>query len=91
LYGFGQTRMMGSKDIIFAPGDELKPGQKTEIAVAWPRLLDGRIRLQLVLEATITGSQDGVVEASIKAYDFRTCRLGNFPEIAIQYHCRIGN
>jgi hypothetical protein len=66
--------MMSSKDIIFAPGDGLKPGMKAEIAVAWPRLLEGRIRLQLVLEATITGSQDGVVEARIRAYDFRTRR-----------------
>jgi hypothetical protein len=74
LYGFGQTRMMSSKDIIFAPGDGLKPGMMAEIAVAWPRLLDGRIRLQLVLEATITGSQDGVVEARILEYDFRTRR-----------------
>jgi hypothetical protein len=74
LYGFGQTRMMSSKDIIFAPGDGLKPGMTAEIAVAWPRLLDGRIRLQLVLEASITSSQDGVVEARILTYDFRTRR-----------------
>jgi hypothetical protein len=66
--------MMSSEDIIFATGDGLQPGMEAEIAVAWPRLLDGRIRLQLVLEATITGSQDGVVEARILAYDFRTCR-----------------
>jgi hypothetical protein len=73
LYGFGQTRMMSSKDIIFGGGgDGLKPGMKAEIAVAWPFLLDGRIRLQLVLEARITGSQDGVTEARILAYHFRT-------------------
>ena len=72
LYGFGETRMMSSKDIIFGGGDGLKPGMKAEIAVAWPRLLDGHIRLQLVLEATITGSQDGVTEARILAYHFRT-------------------
>ena len=76
LYGFGQTRMMSSKDIIFEVGNELKPGMKAEIAVAWPLLLDGHIRLQLVLEATITSSQDGVTEARILAYDFRTRRVG---------------
>jgi hypothetical protein len=60
LQGFGQARMMSSKDIIFAPGDGLNPGMNAEIVVAWPRLLDSR--------------QDGVVEARIPAYDCRTRR-----------------
>ena len=72
LYGFGNTRMMSGKEIIFGGCNGLKPGMKAEIAVAWPRLLDGRMRLELVLQATITGSQDGMVEARIRAYDFRT-------------------
>ena len=72
LYGFGNTRMMSSKEIIFGGGNGLKPGMKAEISVAWPSLLDGRMRLELVLQATITGSQDGVVEARIRAFDFRT-------------------
>ena len=76
LLGFGQTRMISSQDIIFAPGDRLKPGMEAEIVLAWPGRLDGRIPLQLVLEATITGSQDGVAEARILAYDFRTRRAG---------------
>jgi hypothetical protein len=71
-YGFGQARKISSKDIVFTPVDGLQPGMNVEIAVAWPCLLDGRVRLQLVLEATITSSQDGVAEARILAYDFRT-------------------
>jgi hypothetical protein len=74
LYGFGQTRMMSSQDIIFAAGDGLRPGTNAEIAVAWPFLLDGHIRLQLVLETTITASRDGVAEARILAHHFRTRR-----------------
>ena len=64
--------MMSRRDIRFAAGDGLKPGMDAEIVVAWPRLLDDRIRLQLVLQVTITGSQDNVTEARIRAYDFRT-------------------
>jgi hypothetical protein len=48
---------------------------KAEIAIAWPSLLEGRIRLQLVLKVSITYSQEGVVKARILAYDFRTCRV----------------
>ena len=72
VLGFGQTRMMSSQDIIFAAGDGLKPGMEAQIALAWPFLLDGRVPLQLVLDTTITGSRDGVAEARIWAYDFRT-------------------
>jgi hypothetical protein len=65
LYGSGQSRMISSKDIIFDGGKGLEPGMNAEIVLEWPRLLDDRIRLQLVLRVTITGSQDGVTEARI--------------------------
>jgi hypothetical protein len=71
VLGFGQTRMMNSREIIFAPGDGLEPGMNAEIVVAWPPLLDGRTLLELVLKVSITDSQDGVAEARILAYDFR--------------------
>jgi len=72
LYSFGQTRMMSSKDIVFGPSDGLRPGMKAEIVLDWPRLLDDRIRLQLVLQVVITGSQDRVTEARILTYQFGT-------------------
>ena len=74
VLGFGETRMMSSTDIIFVAGDGLKLGMKAEIAIAWPFLLDGRVPLQLVLDTTITGTEDGVAEARILAYDFHTRR-----------------
>jgi hypothetical protein len=74
VYGFGQTSLISNKDIIFAAGNGLKPGMKAEIMVAWPCLLDDRIRLQLALQVTITGSQDNVTEARIRAHNFRTRR-----------------
>jgi hypothetical protein len=76
LYGFGEITVISSKYIIFDAGDGLQPGMNAEIVVAWPRLLDGRIRLQLVLETIITSSKDGVAEARILGYDFRTRRAG---------------
>ena len=71
VLGFGQTRMMSSREIVFAPGDGLQPGMTAEIVVAWPPLLDGRTLLELVLKVSITDSQDGVAEARILPYDFR--------------------
>ena len=74
VFGFGQTRMMSSQDIVFAPGHGLEQGMNAEIVLAWPPLLDGRTLLELVLEVSITDTQDGVAEARILAYDFRTRR-----------------
>ena len=71
LQGFGQTTMMSSKDIIFAPSIGLEPGMNAEMVVDWPGLLDDR-HLQLLLRVTITGKHDGVAEARILAYHFRT-------------------
>ena len=75
LYGLGQSRLIGSRDITFSPSDGLKPGMNADITVDWPRLLDDRIRLQLVLQVTIIGAQDGVAEARITTYDFHTAEL----------------
>jgi hypothetical protein len=66
--------MISSQEIVFAAGGGLERGMEAEIALAWPFLLDGRIPLQLVLDATITDSHNGVAEARIWAYDFRPHR-----------------
>ena len=77
--------MMSSKDISFTPGDGLKPGMKAEIIVDWPRFLESRVQLQLVLQVTISCSQDGVAEARIRTYDFRTRSPGDASkQIALQ-------
>ena len=43
-----------------------------EVVLAWPSLLDNRIRLQLVLQVVITGNESGVAEAQILACQFHT-------------------
>ena len=72
VHGFGRSTIISSKEVIFEPGEGLEPGMKAEIAIAWPVLLDGHIRLQLVLDATISRSEGGTVEARILSYHFRT-------------------
>jgi hypothetical protein len=64
--------MMSSQEIFFAPADGLTPRMKVEIVFAWPPCrLDGH-NMQLVLQVTIIGIQDGVVEACIFTHHFRT-------------------
>jgi hypothetical protein len=72
VQGFGQTRLMSSRRITFAPGDGLEPGMTAEVVVDWPPLLDDQVRLLLVLQVMVTATQGGVAEARIVAYHFRT-------------------
>jgi hypothetical protein len=76
VLGFGQTRMMSSQDIVFAPSDGLEPGMNAEIVVNWPPLLDERNLLELVLQVTITRTQDGEAEARILSHHFRSAERG---------------
>ena len=85
VYGFAQTKMMSSQDIIFAPGNRLAPGMNAEVVLDWPRLRDDWIHLELVLKVSITSNQDGVVEAHIVMYIFRTRPAREPPEqLALQ-------
>ena len=45
-----------------------------EIVLGWPPRLDDDY-MQLVLQVTITGTQDGEAEARIVSYQFRTAGL----------------
>lgn len=61
------------------PSSSFKPSPpqtcRQRVARPWPFLLDNRIRLQLVLQVMITGSQ-GVAAARILAYQFHTAGPG---------------
>jgi hypothetical protein len=68
--------MMSSQDIVFAPSDGLEPGMNAEVVVNWPPLLDEHNLLELVLQVTITGTQDGEAEARILSHHFRSAEPG---------------
>ena len=61
----------------------LKPGMNAEIAIAWPFLLDGRLRLQLVLEGTITRSLAFKAVGSLNLPDFPSEVTRNTGEHAV--------
>ena len=72
VQGLGETITISNQDIVFTPGDKLKPSMNVEIVLDWPCLRDPRIPLQLVLAVTIASTEESVVEARIVAYAFRT-------------------
>lgn len=72
IFGSGRTSLMSSTELIFGSDQCLEEGMKAEISVAWPVLLDGRVRLQLVIEGAITRSEAGLTAMQIWKYHYRT-------------------
>jgi hypothetical protein len=72
ISGTGSTVLLSSADIVFNADQPLGSGVRCEIAIAWPVLLESRIRLQLVLQSVITRSEDQFVMGRVSEYEFRT-------------------
>jgi hypothetical protein len=72
ILGTGQTKLISSTELIFTSDQPIEAGMQAEICVAWPALLDGRVRLQLILKTIIVRSAGPVAAARISKYDYRT-------------------
>jgi hypothetical protein len=72
IFGTGRTNMMSSAELIFSADQCLEGGMKAEISIAWPVLLDGRVRLQLVIDGAIVRSEAGLTAVQIWKYHYRT-------------------
>src|SRR5215475_413890 len=70
--GTGFTASLSSTDIIFEADQPLGSGVQCEISIAWPVLLESRIRLQLVLQSVITRSECQFVMGRVSKSEFRT-------------------
>jgi hypothetical protein len=72
IFGTGRTDLMSSTELIFSADQRLEQGMKAEISIAWPVLLDGRVRLQLVIDGAIARSEAGRTAVEIWKYHYRT-------------------
>jgi len=72
VFGVGRTNLMSSLELMFTGDQPLEPGMKVEVSIAWPVLLDDRVRLQLVVEGAVVCIQDGLNVISILKYHYRT-------------------
>jgi hypothetical protein len=72
ISGTGSTVLLSSTDIIFQADQPLGSGVRCEISIAWPVLLESRIRLQLVLQSLIARSECQFVVGTVSKYEFRT-------------------
>src|SRR5215471_14780454 len=72
IAGTGSTVLLSSTDIVFSADQPLRRGMECELSIAWPVLLETRIRLQLVLQSVITRSEGQFFMGRVSKYEFRT-------------------
>jgi hypothetical protein len=74
--GSGRTIDLSSSGLSFTTDQPLLPGQKIDVSIDWPVLLDGAIKLQLVMSGVVVRSDATMIALRIKKHEFRTRRVG---------------
>jgi len=74
--GSGCTIDVSSSGLSFTADRSLLPGQKLEVSIDWPVLLDEGIRLQLIVSGVVVRTNGAVTALKIHRHEFRTRRMG---------------
>src|SRR5712691_7459160 len=70
--GLGKSLNMSSSGVLFTTESILRAGQRVELAVSWPVLLDNMLPLKLVASGRLVRSQGTQAAMSIDKYEFKT-------------------
>lgn len=75
--GSGRTIDVSSSGLSFIPDRPLRPGQRLEVSIDWPVLLDGGVKLQLVICGVVVRTDGTAVALEIQHHEFKTRRISN--------------
>jgi len=70
--GSGRTTRFGSRRVVFIAEPALQVAARLQVSVAWPVLLDDRVKLQLIIEGRVIGVDGDRVTLGVVKYHFRT-------------------
>ena len=70
--GSGRTTRFGSHRVVFIAEPALEVAARLQVSVAWPVLLDDRVKLQLIIEGRVIGVDGDRVTVGVVKYHFRT-------------------
>jgi len=70
----GKTVNISSSGVLIRTDTRPVRGSKVQLALAWPKLLDDRIPLRLMVHGHVVRSVNGEVAISFKRFEFRTAR-----------------
>jgi PilZ domain len=74
--GLGRTIDLSSSGLRFAADKPLLMGQKLDVSIDWPVLLDGAVRLQLIMSGVVVRADGTTIALQIGRHEFRTRRVG---------------
>jgi hypothetical protein len=74
--GSGRTIDLSSSGLSFAADKPLLIGQKLDVSIDWPVLLDGGVQLQLIMSGNVVRSNGSETALQIERHEFRTRRGG---------------
>ena len=72
--GSGRTIDMSSSGLSFTADRPLSIGQKLDLSIDWPALLDGDVQLQLVVSGVVVRTDGAVTALRMDRHEFRTRR-----------------
>jgi len=68
---FGNTINISSNGILFTIDQPLVSRTLMELSISWPRQLDNKCQLQLIVRGRVARLEDGRAVIEIKQYEFR--------------------
>ena len=74
--GSGQTADVSSSGLSFTADRPLSIGQKLDLSIDWPAMLDGGVQLQLVASGVVVRTTGVLTALRIERHEFRTRRAG---------------
>jgi len=70
--GVGRTVDLSSSGLCFVADRSLATGQRVDVSIDWPVLLDGGVQLQLIVSGVVVRTKGTVTALEIQRHEFRT-------------------
>jgi hypothetical protein len=74
--GSGRTIDLSSSGLSFTADRPLLTGQRLDVSINWPVLLDGGVQLQLMMSGVVVRTNGTLTALRIERHEFRTRRGG---------------
>lgn len=80
----GQSINISSSGILIRTEDRFRKGMKIEVAINWPKMLEDRIPLQLIVLGRVVRAVRGGIAVEFKRSEFRTVSLAAREKVSSQ-------
>ena len=74
--GSGRTIDLSSSGLSFTADRPLLTGQRLQVSIDWPVLLDGGVKIQLIISGVVVRTNGTATAVEIQQHEFKTRRVG---------------